>query len=61
MSVKITISIADKVFEEIEKRDAVNRSEYIEELIRVGLAQLNEKKHKKEVEADATTISAVRL
>jgi metal-responsive CopG/Arc/MetJ family transcriptional regulator len=46
MAETMNISVADKVYEEISRRMAAegktNRSEYVEELIRIGLAETKE-------------------
>jgi metal-responsive CopG/Arc/MetJ family transcriptional regulator len=46
MAETMNISVADKVYEEITRRMAAegksNRSEYVEELIRIGLAETKE-------------------
>ena len=41
MAKRISISISDKVFEQVEDKRKTGRSEFIEELIRVGLEALN--------------------
>ena len=55
MAETMNISVADKVHEEISRRMAAegktNRSEYVEELIRIGLAEIKEvEKH--EIQSD---------
>lgn len=40
MSKRITISVSDNVFDQIETYRGSNRSEFVEEMIRKGLAQI---------------------
>jgi hypothetical protein len=37
MAQKLNITVSDKVFAEIETKRSKNRSEFVEELIRIGL------------------------
>ena len=52
MSQQIHMTIADVVYNYIEKNKGNNRSEFIEELIRIGIEQ-HQKEIKKEVKTDA--------
>ena len=47
MTQKLNITISDRVYEEIESKRGNNRSEFVEELIRIGLARLELAKTKK--------------
>ena len=47
MTKRLNITISDKVYAEIESKRGENRSEYVEELIRIGLDRLALAKTKK--------------
>lgn len=51
MSQKVTISMADDVFKEIEARQQhygfKNRSEFVEELLRLGLIHYKDREYRK--------------
>lgn len=47
MTKRLNITISDKVYEEIESKRGSNRSEFVEELIRIGLTRLALAKTKK--------------
>lgn len=47
MTKRLNITISDKVYAEIEERKGPNRSEFVEEMIRIGLVRSELKKPKK--------------
>lgn len=47
MTKKLNITVSDKVYEEIEEKRGPNRSEFVEEMIRIGLVRYELKKTKK--------------